>query len=91
MKVPSLRHSFDRIGRYRIGVLLLMPLLVMAIFRVLVEDNNPSWRLILFWAGSLILIWAVIMDAWHVYSAKRKMRKLMDEATKPRHRRRDKI
>jgi uncharacterized membrane protein len=73
------RNMFDRIGRYRIGVLLLMPLLVGAIIRVLTEDVPVTWRLILFWVGSVILIWAVVADALYVYLAKRRIHKIMND------------
>lgn len=72
------RNMFDRIGRYRIGVLLLMPLLIGAIIRVLTEDVPVTWRLILFWIGSVILLWAVVADALYVYLAKRRIHKIMD-------------
>jgi uncharacterized membrane protein len=73
------RNMFDRIGRYRIGVLLLMPLLIGAIIRVLTEDVPVTWRLILFWIGSVILLWAVVADALYVYLAKRRIHKIMDD------------
>jgi hypothetical protein len=73
---------FDRIGRYRLGVVLTMPLWVVALIRVFTQDIQITWRLILFLIGAALLIWAVVADAWHVYTAKRHMRKMMDDASR---------
>lgn len=84
-----LRNQFDRIGRYRLGVVLTMPLWVMALVRVFTQDIPVTWRLILFLVGAGLLIWAVVADAWYVYSAKRRMNKALDEAIRHRYRRKD--
>ena len=73
-----MRNMFDRIGRYRLGVVLTMPLWVMALFRVFTQDIQVTWRLVLFLVGAALLIWAVVADAWYVYSARRRMNKMMD-------------
>ena len=77
-----MRNMFDRIGRYRLGVVLTMPLWVMALFRVFTQDIQVTWRLVLFLVGAALLIWAVVADAWYVYSAKRRMNKMMDSVSR---------
>ena len=84
------RNLFDRIGRYRLGVVLTMPLWVMALIRVFTQDIQVTWRLVLFLVGAALLIWAVVADAWYVYSARRRMNKMMDDAAR-RDRRRDEV
>ena len=73
-----MRNMFDRVGRYRLGVVLTMPLWVMALIRVFTQDIQVTWRLVLFLVGASLLIWAVVADAWYVYSARRRMNKMMD-------------
>jgi hypothetical protein len=85
-----MRNWFDRIGRYRLGVVLTMPLWVMALVRIFTQEIHVTWRLILFLIGAALLIWAVVSDAWQVYTAKKRMRKMMDEAS-ARSRRNDKV
>lgn len=85
------RNWFDRIGRYRLGVVLTMPLWIMALIRVFTQDVEVTWRLILFLVGAALLFWAVIADAWAVYSAKRRMNQRIDEVIRRDRHRNDKV
>lgn len=83
MKI-QLRNQFDRIGRYRLGVVLTMPLWIMALVHVFTNHVPVTWRLVLFLVGAGLLLWAVIADAWYVYSAKRQIEKMMNEVSRSR-------
>jgi len=72
------RDIFDRVGRYRIGVLLLLPLLVRATFRTLNGTIPFTPWLLYFWLIVVLLIWAVVADAWMVYRSKREVRHLIE-------------
>lgn len=74
---------FDRFNRYRIAAGFLYALFLLSLAGMIsghpVKEWLPVWASRgLFWSGLLVLTVALAMDAWEVYSGKRKVNQLID-------------
>lgn len=80
---------FDRMTRYRIAAAFLYVPFIMTlvawIMGTQLRDVLPMWTTRgIYWVGLLLLTVALAMDAWEVYSGKRRVNQMIDQKKRDR-------